>query len=277
MNSPLGMIAGSGNLPLDLAARAEADGRPLFVVRIQGHADPELDRYPGLTMPIGKVGRAIAALRSAGCRQAMFTGKVLRPSLHDLVPDWGGIRVLMTILTGAWGKDDALHRAIATLFERRGIRIVGPAEVWPDMLAPDALLTRRPPSPSEWTDIRTAAASALDIGAKDIGQGAIARDGITIAVEDRTHTNGLLRRVSDIGGRGGVLVKCAKPQQDRRVDLPVIGPDTVRLAAEAGLSGIAIEAGASILARRDELIEIAEHSGLFVLGFTVASLERASQ
>lgn len=271
MAGALGMIAGAGDLPVDLAERCAADGRPYVVLRLKGIAGPELARHPGAEVPLGRLGFALDVLRRAGCDRLIFVGKVMRPRWRDLSLDWTGFVGLMRVLTG-WRHDDRLHRAISALFERRGIRVVGPAEIWPDLLAPVGVLSRRAPDEADWADIRAAAAAAHEVGLTDRGQGAVARGGVALMHEDRDHTDGLLRRVAAAGGKGGALVKLAKPQQDRRLDLPVIGPETVAAAAEAGLSGIAIEAGGAILARRQAMIDAADAAGLFIVGLDPAAL-----
>jgi len=271
MPGALGMIAGSGDLPVDLAERCAIKGSPYLVLRLKGIAAPELASHPGAEVALGRVGAALAALKRAGCDRVLFVGKVLRPRWRDLSLDWAGFRGLMRVLSD-WGHDDRLHRAISSLFEERGMRVVGPADVWPDLLAPVGALTLRTPSVEDRQDIELATQAALRVGQTDRGQGAVARGGQVLAVEDRDHTNGLLRRVAEANGTGGVLVKIAKPQQDRRMDLPVIGPETIAAAVSAGLSGIAIEAGSAILARRAKLIAAADAAGLFIVGLDPKTL-----
>ncbi|MCC6920989.1 MAG: UDP-2,3-diacylglucosamine diphosphatase LpxI [Alphaproteobacteria bacterium] len=266
MTAPLGMIAGSGDFPVDLARRAVSDGRPIFVVRLRGLASRELDALPGVTMPVGRFGGIVASLKRAGCRETLFAGKVMRPRLLEFRPDWLTLRALALMLSGTWRRDDALLRVIAGVFETQGISIVGPAQIWPDMLAPLGLLGATAPAQQDLDDIRAATRAALRVGAEDKGQGAIARAGAIIGVEDRGHTEALIERAAAATGQGGVLVKLCKPQQDRRLDLPVIGPQTVASAARARLAGIAIEAGGTIIARREETIRAADAAGLFLLG-----------
>lgn len=155
---------------------------------------------------------------------------------------------------------------IASIFGDAGLEVVGPADLWPDLLAPEGVLGKRGPSEQEQRDIAAAAEAALRVGAADRGQGAVARGGTVIAVEGKHHTSGLLRQAAELPGKGGVLVKRAKPQQDRRIDLPVIGPDTISEAVAARLTGIAVEAGSAILVRRAETIRRADVAGLFLVG-----------
>ncbi len=262
----LGIIAGAGRLPVDLAERCRDEARPYHVIRLAGIASPELDAHPGTSVALGQLGRALQALKGAGCTRILFIGKVMRPPLHALKLDWAGFTGLMSVLFSGWQHDDRLHRGISRLFEKRGIHVVGPAEVWPDMLVGEEVLTKRQPTDAESSDITLAVVTALEVGATDRGQGAVVRGGAVIATEGRDHTDGLLARVAASGGQGGVLAKFAKPHQDRRVDLPVIGPDTIKAAASARLSGIVIEAGGAILVRRDETVLAADAAGLFIMG-----------
>ena len=268
MTGALGMIAGAGDMPVDLAERCAAEGAPYFIVRLQGLHDQRLNAHPGVTLPLGRLGAAMDALKSARCDRLLFSGKVMRPrGLYGLSLDWRGVKGLVSLLLGNWSKDDRLHRQISRLFERDGLRVVGPAEVWPDLLARQGSLSARIPSPDDWTAIRLATAAAYDLALTDKGQGAVVRDGQVIALEGRGHTDGLLRDVQALAGQGGVLVKIAKPHQDRRIDLPVVGPGTIIAAIAARLDGIAVETGSAMIVRRAETIAAADAAGLFLVGF----------
>lgn len=271
MAGPLGLVAGQGDLPVELAQRAERSARPVFVVRLAGLASPILESLPGLTLPVERPGDILSALKGSGCRQVLFAGKVRRPPLMAMKPDRFALKAIFMHLTGGWHGDDTLHRVIASIFGDAGLEVVGPADLWPDLLAPEGVLSKRPPSGQEQIDITVAAAAALRVGAADRGQGAVARGGQVIAVEGRHHTSGLLRQAAELPGKGGVLVKRAKPQQDRRIDLPVIGPDTIAQAIAARLTGIAVEAGSAIVVRRSETIRRADAAGLFLVGLPRAA------
>lgn len=265
MAGALGIIAGGGDLPVDLAERCAESGSPYVIIRLKGAADAELADHPGAEIGVGHLGEMLRILKDTHCDRLMFVGKVMRPNIRDLSFDWMGLKSLLSLIAGL-RHDDRLHRAISKLFERQGIRVVGPADIWPELLAPIGVLTARAPDAEDRADIRVATTAALKVGLADRGQGAVVRKGSEPLLEDRDHTDGLLRRASAGHGIGGVLVKLAKPQQDRRLDLPVIGPDTIVAAVKARLSGIAIEAGAAILARRERLIADADEAGLFIVG-----------
>jgi DUF1009 family protein len=272
MTGALGIIAGSGDFPVILAQRCAAEGRPYFVIRLKGIADPALDAHPGAAVPLVKLGETIRRLKAAGCDRVLFCGKVIRPPWYRIRLDWRGLTAVSSVIFHTWWHDDRLHRAITQYFANTGLPIVGPADVWPDLLIGAGVHTARAPSESDWIDIRAAAAAAIAVGRTDRGQGAVVRQGTVVAVEDRDHTDGLLARAAAGPGQGGVLAKLVKPQQDRRMDLPVIGPDTVAAAAAARLDGIAIEAGGAMLVRRAETLAAADAAGLFLIGIDPTSL-----
>lgn len=272
MAGVLAMIAGSGDLPVDLAARLAADGKPYFIVRIAGLADPRLHAHPGVTLPIGRYGETVRRMRDAGVDRMFFSGKVARPPWNGFGMDWKGFAAVARLMAGAWYGDDSLQRGIAKEFESQGFAVIGPADVWPDLMMPSGVVAGRPPSEADWIDIQLAARAAHAVGRRDRGQGAVARQGIVLASEDRKHTDQLLRDAAAEPGAGGVLVKLAKPQQDRRLDLPVVGPETIRAAAEARLSGVVIEAGAALLTRRAETIAAATEAGIYLYGLDPAQL-----
>jgi DUF1009 family protein len=155
-------------------------------------------------------------------------------------------------------------------FEREGFRVVGADDVLASLLAPAGAIGALKPSKADWIDIREAAREATGIGLRDVGQGAVARAGKTIDSEKQDGTDAMLRRVGALGGRGGVLVKRPKPQQERRIDLPTIGVTTVQAAADAGLAGIAVEAGGALIVDQAAVTALADRLGVFVYGFTAA-------
>ena len=151
-----------------------------------------------------------------------------RPDLSALQLDARGVALLPELLVAATKGDDALLRVALGAFEKAGLKVVGADDVLASLLAPAGQIGKRAPSPDDWADIRAAAREAARIGALDVGQGAVARAGAVIDSEKQDGTDAMLRRVAALGGRGGVLVKRPKPQQERRIDLPTIGAATVK-------------------------------------------------
>jgi UDP-2,3-diacylglucosamine hydrolase len=265
----LGILAGGGRLPGQVAAAARAAGRGVFMIGLEGFADPAvLAPWPHEVVRILAAGRIIAALHEHGCRDLVLVGPVRRPSLLDLRPDAEGARILARIGRAAFAGDDGLLAAVVRVFAEEGFRVLGAHEILDEALGPMGLLSRVGPDAVSMADIRRGVVVARTLGAIDVGQGCVVQQGMVLAVEAAEGTDAMLARCAALArpGRGGVLVKLVKPGQDRRADLPTIGPETLRGAAEAGLRGVAFEAGGTILAERDAAVAAADAAGLFLLG-----------
>ena len=270
--SPLGIIAGGGPFPGRVARAAMAAGRQVFIVALEGFAEPSVvGPYPHATVRMGAAGRILALLREAKCHDVVVVGPVKRPSMLDLRPDAEGVRLLARIGRAAFGGDDGLLAAVLRVLGEEGFRVLGAHEILTEALAPAGLLTPNGPDAAAQADIARGLAVLKALGAADVGQACVVQQGIVLAVEAIEGTDAMLARAGSLArpGPGGVLVKCAKPGQDRRADLPAIGPDTMRAAAKAGLRGIAFEAGATLLADADATAEAAREAGLFLLGTTM--------
>lgn len=274
MTGKLGLIAGGGALPLSVAARCEAEGRPVFVVRLTGFADPHLARYPGVEAGMAEIGRVLSALKKAGCEAVCFAGTVSRPDFKSLKPDFKGATLLPGIIKAATQGDDALLRKILSVFEAEGYAIQGADDILGGETLPPGALGAIAPTPDQISDLKKALHVAEKAGELDIGQGAVVCDGLVLAVEAQEGTDAMLARVAglpvDLRGspaaRKGALGKAPKPIQDLRVDMPVMGARTVELAAAAGLAGVGGVAGKLILIDHAAIVEAADRLGLFVWG-----------
>ncbi|MDE2239832.1 MAG: UDP-2,3-diacylglucosamine diphosphatase LpxI [Rhodospirillales bacterium] len=269
MTRPLGIIAGGGALPGQVAAAAEAAGRRVFIAGLEGYAEPHvLAAYPHRFYRLGAAGAMLRAFREEGCQDLVMIGPVKRPSFLSLRPDAEGTKFLARIGKAAFLGDDGLLAAIVRVLSEEGFRVLGAHEIMTDVLAPDGLLTRQAPDAQAMADIKRGMDVLKVTGAADIGQACVVQQGLVLALETVEGTDAMLSRISALArpGPAGVLVKIAKPQQDRRADLPTIGPDTIRHALDAGLRGVAFEAGGTILAERRHSIEIADKSGVFLIG-----------
>lgn len=274
----LGIAAGSGPLPLRVADAARAMGRDVFIVGVRGAAGPSIESYPHGWVRVGAMGRFARLFRQAGCEDIVIIGPMNRPTLRDIVPDFEGALLLPRFIKRMKRGDDALLRGVVEFLETKGFSVIGAETILTELLATEGLLTRVAPDAAHQADIDLGIRAARDIGARDIGQGAVARRASVIALEDIKGTDAMLARVAaenpqDNAGRSGVLVKLPKPAQERRVDLPTIGTRTVERAAAAGLAGIAVEAGGAIVADAEEVARVANALGLFVLGFPHARVE----
>jgi len=277
----LGLIAGGGALPVLLAERCRAAGRPVFVVRLRGFAAEGFEEVESAEAGIAELGRAIELLRGAGCRSVCFAGIVARPDFAALKPDLRGLKALPGAVAAARRGDDALLRYLLAEFEREGFMVEGAHAVDAALTLPEGPLGAVAPGPEHRADIARALATARSIGAMDIGQGAVVADGLVLAVEAQEGTAAMLRRCAELPptvrgsaqARRGVLAKAPKPIQERRVDLPVIGPETIELAAAAGLAGVVGEARGVLVIDRPGVIAAADRLGLFVAGVGARAAE----
>ena len=268
------VVAGSGRLPVDLAEGLVAHGHAPFVVMLQGEATPSLAAFEHEELSLENLAVLLSMLKRHGVTHAVFAGGIgRRPKLSALKPSLALLALLPRALVALSKGDDGLLRTFTGVVEARGIRIVGAHEIVPDLLATAGPMARAVPLKGDWRDIDAAFAAARAIGALDIGQAAVAIGGRAVALEGVEGTDGLLERVKDLRGHGriagkkrGVLVKCAKPGQELRLDLPAIGPATIVAAHAAGLAGVGVEADRSLVLDFAGVVEAADRLGLFVIG-----------
>lgn len=274
---PLAIIAGGGAIPLAVAEAVERRGRRVVLFPIRGWADPAaVERYPHHWIAPVQAGRFQKLARAEGCRDIVFIGTAVRPPLTALRFDWLTLRLLPRILRAYRGGDDHLLSSIARGLQDYGFRIVGAHEVAPDILMPEGAIGRLKPSERDSSDIARALALLDATGPFDMGQAAVVAGNHVLAVEAAEGTDAMLRRIAELRASGriaapagtGVLVKAPKAQQDRRFDLPAIGPRTVEEAARAKLAGIAVIAGGSIIAEPAAVAAAADKVNIFVAGIT---------
>ena len=266
--APLGIIAGGGDFPLRLARAAEAAGRPVFVVGIEGWADPiELAGVPHVMERLGAAGSILDHMRRHQARDLVLAGRARRPSIASLRPDAFGVKVLGRLGRAVFAGDDGLLQAIVRVLGEEGFAVLPVQAVVHDILPGAGPLTLARPDAEAEADIARGIAVARALGLADVGQGCVVQQGLVLTVEAIEGTDAMLARAGELRreGAGGVLVKLVKPGQDRRVDLPAIGPRTVRGAIAAGLRGIAIEARGTVVVDRAELVAEADAAGLFVV------------
>lgn len=246
------------------------DGREVFILAITGHARAEtLENLPQAWIRMGEAGRGIEILHQEGVVDLVMAGPVRRPSLRDLRPDWRTTRFFARLGLRALG-DDGLLKTIIGELEDEGFHVIGLHDILGDALADAGVWGAVMPDDQARADISHGLKVARGLGELDVGQSVVVQQGIVLGVEAVEGTDALLRRVGELrrAGGGGVLVKISKPGQERRVDLPTIGIQTVRNSAAAGLVGIAVEAGSTVVVDRDGVIDAADAAGLFVCGMT---------
>ena len=243
-------------------------------IRLKGLADAHLHRSPGQDFGMAEIGRIVKAMRAEGCRAVCLAGYVNRPDFKTLKPDLKGASLLPGIIAAASKGDDALLRKILSVFEDEGFAVEGADDILGGEMLTSGALGRVTPTEEQLFDLKKALHVAEKSGELDIGQGAVVCDGLVLAVEAQEGTDEMLRRVAGLpadlrgspGSARGALGKAPKPIQDLRVDMPVIGPTTVELAAAAGLAGIAGFEGRLIVIDHEGLVEAADRLGLFVWG-----------
>lgn len=261
----LGLIAGEGPWPVELAELAAGEGLRPVIAAISARWDARLEKYPFEKFSIGEIARASAFLRGHGARRVLASGKIAWPKPWNLRLDSEGWRVLLRIIP-RWGREDSALRELAAGFRRQGLKRTTPAEMWPQLTAGEGRIGAHEPGPADAADVEVAWAAVADMGVRDRGQAAVARGGAVIAREGHGHTDAMLKSVPPVTPPSGVLAKRMKPQQDRRLDPPVIGPDTVAGAARAGLRGLIVEAGGVLIAERARTLALADAKGLFIWG-----------
>jgi DUF1009 family protein len=273
--SPLALVCGGGTLPLAVADIVAARGRKVVLFPMRGAADPgDFAGRPHHWMYLGQLGKFFRLARSAGCRDIVLLGSVVRPSIWQIHPDWKALVLLPQILAAFRGGDNHLISGVARMMEQQGFRLFGAHEIAPEILLPEGQLGRAQPSEAERADIALGMEYLAAAGPFDVGQAVVVAGKHILAVEAIEGTDEMLARVAELRLNGrlraavgnGVLVKAPKPDQDRRFDLPSIGPRTVERVAKAGLAGIAVAADSTIVAEPERLVQAADRANIFVVG-----------
>ncbi len=272
---PIGIIAGDGDLPALLVKAARARGRGVVVLSFGDSAsgDPALKDDPsfdGVCHIYSRLGAAVGALQrlaQMGVRDIVMAGALKRPSWSEIKPDLATAKVAARLFASALGDDSLLRRLISEI-EKMGFRVLPVETFLPALSAPLGVLGGLVPDSQAGRDIARGLDVAAHLGAVDVGQAVVVQQGMVLAVEALEGTAGLLQRCVEYRreGPGGVLVKISKPGQESRVDMPVIGPDTLRQAAGAGLRGVAVEAGRCLIIDQQQTVAVADSEGLFLTG-----------
>ena len=262
----IGLIAGNGRFPLLFAENARRLGYRVSAVALNGEADPAIERAVDRIhwVALGQLGKLIKAFKQDGVRQAVMVGGVKKTHLFsDIKPDLRSLALLRRVTIP---KDDALLRAIAAELEDEGIRIRESTFGLDGLLVEDGTLTRRGPTRKERRDIEFGWEMAEAVGRLDIGQCVVVKDCVVVAVEAVEGSDDAIRRGGKLARGGAVVVKRFKPQQDRRFDLPAVGPGTIQAMIEGGAAVLAIEAGKAVFLDREEAIEAADEAGIAIVG-----------
>ncbi len=273
--APLAIICGGGSFPAAVAAAVAARGRQPVMFGIKGWAEAAvIGRYVHHWIALGQAGRFLRLAKAENCREVLFIGSVLRPPISALRLDWHTIKSMPRVIRFFRGGDDKLLSGVAWLIESGGLRVVGLKDVAPELFMPEGVLGRHAPSQRDHDDIERALKLIAALGPFDVGQAAVVANGQVIAVEAAEGTDQMLTRIGELRRLGrftaprgaGVLAKAPKPGQDRRFDLPSIGPRTIELVANAGLAGVAVAAGSTMIAQAERAIAAADRHNIFIIG-----------
>jgi DUF1009 family protein len=298
----IAIVAGKGALPGIVLERLQASGEAPLICEVAG-VDPDLPQdLARLSFGLETLGTFLKTLPGMGVTKVCLAGAVRRPRLDPARLDAATLPLVPRMMAAMGKGDDGALRELLNLFEEHGMAVVAATDIVPDLLPPEGVQTAAKPDSSRTRDAIVGEATIADMGRADIGQACVVLDAKVIAREDVAGTDAMLQRLAqgapvalpdpdplfgpldtmgavidgvagwlsgedmdrDLPGRNAILFKAPKPSQDRRVDLPAIGPDTVRAAHRAGLAGIVIEAGGVMVLDRDETIRIADSHGLFL-------------
>lgn len=264
MAENIGIIAGSGQFPRLIAQDARAAGLGVVICGFSGHTDAATaeaaDVYEQLHL--GQLNRMVNFFKENKVTRVCMAGAISKPKALDFRPDWRAAKLLFSLKKKG---DDSLLRGIIADIEKDGLRIVASADLAPGLRSPAGTLTRRQPGEAEWKDIRYGWPIARAMGAFDIGQCLVVREGMVMAVECLEGTDAALKRGAELGGEGCVAIKMVKPGQDERVDLPSVGLTTIRNLVEKKYAVLAIQAGKTLFFDREEALRLADENGLAIV------------
>jgi UDP-2,3-diacylglucosamine hydrolase len=266
----IGLIAGNGRFPFLALQGARGLGHDVTVVAVKEEAFPELEgaaRDAGADLhwvSLGHLGKCIKVLKEAGIRQALMAGQVKHAKIFSgIIPDL----TLLSVLTKLKARNtDALISAVAEVLRDQGIELLDSTAFLEPLLAKSGTLTRRAPSPEELADFAFGYRIADAVAALDIGQTIVVKDKAVVAVEAMEGTDVVIRRAGEIAGAGTRIVKVAKPNQDMRFDVPVVGVATIDIMRAAGAVALSIDAGKTLVIDGDRFFGAADAAGIAVVG-----------
>lgn len=267
----LGIIAGSGRLPRLILDAAGTQFGSSFTLAFHEDTPPEtVEGHAHQWLSVNEIARTIEIFRQQGITHIVMAGRLSRPSLKGLKPPLLSAKIVARLGKALFAGDDALFTAITRIFEEEGFTVIGADDILKELLTPAGNLTDMLPNEAAERDLERGIELVYQIGKLDIGQGLVIKHGQVLGVEALEGTDAMIERCATLGDpheKGGVLIKAKKPEQERRVDLPAIGPQTVENMAKAGLQGIAVEAEGSLIIDREATLRAANKHGIFIVGF----------
>jgi DUF1009 family protein len=266
----LGLIAGNGRFPFLVLDAARGAGHDVTVIALKEETFPDLadlaSRPPAAAfhwISIGQLGQCISLLKAAGVSRAVMAGQVKHTKLFDIRPDWTLGRVLMRLATK---NTDSLIAGVADVLRDEGIDLIDSTALLAPLLAREGVLTRRAPNADEQADLELGCRIADTLAGLDIGQTIAVKTAAVVAVEAMEGTDAVIARAGQLAGRGVRIVKVAKPNQDMRFDVPVVGVSTIEAMAAAGATALSIDAGKTLMIDGDAIIRVADEAGICIVG-----------
>jgi DUF1009 family protein len=266
VSEKIGIIAGGGQLPLLFAKAASQGGLEIFAAAHENETDPELGNQVSKLqwVKLGQLGKIIKFFKQEMVDKAVMVGSITKTNIfRDIRPDLKGL--------GLWNKinikqDDAILRAVAEGLAKEGIEVVASARYLPELLFPKGVLTKKKLTKAQQDDIRFGWQMARAVGDLDIGQCIVVRNQTVLAVEAIEGTDAAIKRGGMLGKEKAVVIKLRKPNQDLRFDLPAVGITTINSMKEAKAAVLAVEAGHALLFDRETVVQLADKSGMVVVG-----------
>lgn len=264
----LGLIAGMGELPKLVAEEAKEKGYRVFAVALEPLADKNLASHVDEIkwVSVGKLGEIIDSLKKNKAKEAVMAGKVPKSLLYKsrIIPDMRAVKLLFSLKNKS---DDSILLAIAKELQKDGITLLNTTDFSAGLMTPEGLLTEENLTDSEWKDVEFGWKIAKEMGRLDIGQTVVVKDQAVMAIEAIEGTDEAILRGGKLAVEGAVVVKVAKPKQDMRFDVPVVGMKTLKSMIEIHARVLAVEAGKSILLHRKKMIKEADEAGISILGY----------
>ncbi len=264
----LGLIAGQGDFPLLFAEAASELRQPLVVFGIKGVTDSRVEKFAKEThyLELGSLGGLVELLKRTKIKKIVLAGGIPKKEMYNPLFEMDETAKGFIRQTGNKGDDHILKALRFFLKAKCGVSVVNPRIFLKNVLAPKGVMTKRPPSAEEMSDLKFGWRIAKGIGKMDIGQTVVVKDGVVLAVEALEGTDAAIRRAGQLSGQGAVIVKVAKPNQDLRFDLPCMGLETLESMKAAGAQVIGLEAGKTIMLFKEKLIEAADRENLSLVG-----------
>jgi hypothetical protein len=271
----LGLLAGIGHLPVDVAQSAKKMGYKVVAIAVVADTDPELPEIADVfyTINVGKVGRILQTLKQHGVKNVTMIGKVTKEVLYKngaIIPDLIAIRLLASLPDR---KDDTVMNALVKLIEDNGMHVMDQTVLVQPLLPGPGILTKRKPTEREWKDMQFGFRMAKELGRLDIGQTVVVKNQAVMALEAIEGTDACILRGGFLGKGGVIVAKTAKPAQDNRFDMPSVGTTTLTSMAHAGATGIVIEAGRTLLVDHKHTLAMAEEKGITIVSMAESDLK----